>query len=162
MDILFDPLYRGPFLGTILMSFSMALVGALMFVRKQSLIGETISHATFPGVVCGALIAAFLNPQSDSIFFWAILLGAFIFGIFGYFLVGKISVASKKSDVSLCYTLASFFAAGVLLASYMQQSFPLIYKKIQVFFYGQAATMTDSHIFIYGLLSLFIVIVSGV
>lgn len=159
MDVFFDPLYRGPFLGTILMSLSMALIGALMFVKRQSLIGETISHATFPGVACGALVAACVDPLSDSLFFWCIFVAAFVFGGLGYWLVEKISFASKKSDVSLCYTLASFFAGGILLASYVQQSAPVVYKKIQVFFYGQVATMTDTHIFIYGLLSFVIILV---
>lgn len=156
MQLLLDPLYRGPFLGTLLMSFCMALVGALMFVKRQSLIGETISHATFPGVALGALVAAWINPYSDALFFWAILIGAFLFGVLGSLLVEKMRHASKKSDVSLCYTLAFFFAVGVLIASYMQQAFPMIYKKIQVFFYGQSATMTDWHIVVYGILSLMI------
>jgi manganese/zinc/iron transport system permease protein len=156
MEIFLDPLYRGPFIGTLLMSFSMALIGALMFVRKQSLIGETVSHATFPGVACGALIASCLVPTSDGVLFWAIMIGALLLGILGCFIVEKITLASKKSDVSLCYTLASFFGAGVLIASYMQQTSPLLYKKIQVFFYGQVATMTDWHIAVYGALSFLI------
>jgi manganese/zinc/iron transport system permease protein len=156
MEIFLDPLYRGPFIGTLLMSFSMALIGALMFVRKQSLIGETVSHATFPGVACGALVASCLDPTSDAVLFWAIMIGALALGILGYFIVEKITLASKKSDVSLCYTLASFFGGGVLIASYMQQTSPLLYKKIQVFFYGQVATMTDWHIAVYGLLSFLI------
>lgn len=157
VELLLDPLYRGPFLGTILMSFSMALVGALMFVRKQSLIAETISHATFPGVAIGALVAAALDPFSDELLFWAIFFGAFIFGVLGYLCVEKIRQSSKKADVSLCYTLATFFAVGVLIASYMQNAHTLFYKKIQIFFYGQAATMTDTHIALYGCLSLLIV-----
>lgn len=43
---------------------------------------------------------------------------------------------------------------GVVFASRIQFTHPLWYQQSQVFIYGQAATMTDVHIYIYGALSL--------
>ena len=66
-DFFVDPLYRAPFIGSMLMCLSAAIMGALMFVKRRSLLGETLSHATYPGVVFGALIGAlFLEPTSLS------------------------------------------------------------------------------------------------
>ena len=56
----------------------------------------------------------------------------------------------------LCLVLSIFLGVGVVLASRIQFTHPLWYQQSQVFIYGQAATMTDSHIAIYGSLSLVI------
>lgn len=148
-----DPVFRGPMLGSILMSFSTALVGAITFIRKKSLVGETLAHATFPGVALGMLIAGFLFPDSDLIAFIFILLGALFSSLLANYFIEKLLKKQGKPDVILCYILASFLGFGVLIASFMQQSHVIWYRKIQIFFYGQAATMTDLHIYVYGALS---------
>ena len=149
-----DPIFRGPMLGSILMSFSTALVGAITFIRKKSLVGEALAHATFPGVAIGMLIAGFLFSDSDAIAFIFILLGALISSLLAHYFIEKLMKSQEKPDVTLCYILASFLGFGVLIASFMQQSHVMWYRKIQIFFYGQAATMTDLHICIYGALSI--------
>jgi manganese/zinc/iron transport system permease protein len=57
------------------------------------------------------------------------------------------------SDAALCFVLASFFSIGITIASEMQFSYTTFYKRVQAYLYGQAATMTDIHILIYGLLA---------
>ena len=59
-----------------------------------------------------------------------------------------------KNDAALCFVLSAFFGVGLLIASRIQTTHALWYKQIQIFLYGQAATMTDVHILIYGLLCL--------
>lgn len=154
-----DPIFRGPMWGSILMSFSTALVGAITFIRKKSLVGETLAHATFPGVALGMLIGGSLFPDSDLMAFVCILIGAFISSITAQYFVEKLIKKQEKPDVTLCYILASFLGLGVLIASVMQQSYVIWYRKIQIFFYGQAATMTDLHIYIYGALSIFVTLI---
>lgn len=151
-----DPIFRGPMLGSILMSFSTALVGAVTFIRKKSLVGEALAHATFPGVAIGMLIAGSLFSDSDLIAFIFILLGAFLSSLLAHYFIEKLMKRQEKPDVTLCYILASFLGFGVLVASFMQQSHVIWYRKIQIFFYGQAATMTDLHIYVYGVLSVFV------
>jgi manganese/zinc/iron transport system permease protein len=132
------------------MCFSSALVGVVVFLRKRSLIGETLSHASFPGVVIGVLLSAVLMPFSDELIALAILCGAFVFAFLGLkvmnFLEGRLQV---KADSALCFVLASFFGLGILIASRLQQSYPLWYKQALTFLYGQAATMTNMHVIIY-------------
>jgi len=38
-----------------------SLVGVIVFLRKQSLVGETLSHASYPGVILGVLAAKHIN-----------------------------------------------------------------------------------------------------
>ncbi|MEI8300925.1 MAG: iron chelate uptake ABC transporter family permease subunit [Chlamydiota bacterium] len=149
-----DTVLRGPLLGSILMSLCTALVGAITLMRKKALIGETLSHATFPGVAIGMLIAGYNFPNKEGLTFVCILLGAFISALCAQFFIEKLLKYREKSDVALCYILASFLGAGVLLVSFIQQAHAIWYRTIQVFFYGQAATMTDFHVVIYAVLSL--------
>ncbi len=156
-DFFLDPLYRASFMGSMLMCLASALMGALMFVKRRSLIGETVSHATYPGVVLSAILGSlFLDPTSLSSSF-VILGGAFLFAYFGLQAVEKLRSRFRiHLDATLCLVLSVFLGIGVVFASRIQFSNPLWYQQAQVFIYGQAATMTDVHIFIYGALSLMI------
>jgi manganese/zinc/iron transport system permease protein len=160
LELFTDPLSRGPLIATLFMSISTALVGAIAFIRKKSLVAETLSHATFPGVAFGLLASSFFFSGNDLILFYLPLLFAFGFAILAQALVEKMLKEKKSADVSLCYILSFLLAIGVLVASYMQHSHVMLFKKLQIFFYGQAATMHDTHIYIYGALSLLVALVA--
>ncbi len=139
------------------MCMASSLVGVIVFIRRRSLIGEALSHATYPGVVFGVICAASLFTFSEDIIAFAILIGAFVFACLGLvvieFLEKKLRV---KNDAALCFTLSAFLGVGILFASRIQITHALWYQKIQVYLYGQAATMTDFHILLYGILALVI------
>lgn len=59
-----------------------------------------------------------------------------------------------KNDAALCLVLSVFFGVGVLVASRIQFTHALWYKTVQIFLYGQAATMTNIHIVLYAFLAL--------
>jgi manganese/zinc/iron transport system permease protein len=157
IDFFTDPILRHSTIGSMLMCFASALVGVVVFLRRRSLIGETLSHASFPGVVLGVLFSALVFPFSDELTTLAIMCGAFLFAFLGLkvlnFLENRIRV---KADSALCFVLASFFGLGILIASRMQQSYPLWYKQALIFLYGQAATMTNMHVILYGCFGLVI------
>jgi manganese/zinc/iron transport system permease protein len=148
-----DPVLRAPTIACMLMCLSASLVGVLIFVRKRSLLGETLSHATYPGITCSAALAGFLG-QDELVPFY-ILIGAFFSALLG---IGCIHLLQSRlkmsSDSTLCLVLAAFFGVGLTVASYVQFSHTHEYRQIQSYLYGQAATMTDLHIYIYGGLSL--------
>ncbi|MBF5058922.1 metal ABC transporter permease [Candidatus Neptunochlamydia vexilliferae] len=152
---LFDPLYRAPFLGSMLMCLAAALMGALMFVKRRSLLGETLSHAAYPGVVLSVVVASLFLKPSDPLAIFVVLGGAFLFATLGLQVVEKLKGRFKiDPDAALCLVLSLFLGLGVLIASRVQFTHPVWYQQSQVFIYGQAATMTDAHIAIYGTLSL--------
>lgn len=158
MKMFSDPLFRGPLLGSLFMSLSMSIVGALAFVRKKSLLGEVLSHATFPGVAVGMVCGGLAFPFSDTMCYCFILLGAFIGALCGHTAIEKMILKRVHVDAALCYVLASFLGLGALCSSAMQQTHVLWFKKIQMFLYGQAATMTDGHIILYGVSSALIIL----
>lgn len=152
-----DAIYRAPTIGSMLMCLTAGLVGTLVFLRKQSLIGEALSHASYPGVILGVMVAAlFFQTDPDSLLLAGLILfGAFVTALLGLSLVQFLTKKMKvSSDAALCFTLSSFFGVGVTLASQAQFSFTSFYKQISVYLYGQAATMTDLHIYLYGALAL--------
>src|SRR6185437_5375719 len=70
-----------------------------------------------------------------------------------HFLVHRFRISN---DAALCFILSAFFGAGILLASDVQFTYSSLYRQAQAYLYGQAATMTDIHIAIYGILSIIV------
>jgi manganese/zinc/iron transport system permease protein len=125
------------------MGLSSSLVGVLAFVRRRTLLGESLSHATYPGVALTvALVAAPWVP-----------LGALLSALVGFLIIERLKVSE---DAALCLVLATFFGAGITVASYAQFTAPSAYRQIQMYLYGQAATMGDRQVLIYFLFTLLV------
>lgn len=159
-----DAVLRAPTIGCMLMCLSAALVGVMIFLRKQSLLGESLSHAAYPGVIVGVIIAGVLAFDDNAEVGIALLImsGAFMTALAGYGAIALLEHQFKvKSDSALCFVLSTFFGIGLTLASHVQLSYSSLYRQIQVYLYGQAATMTDTNIVVYGILSLLIIAMTG-
>jgi manganese/zinc/iron transport system permease protein len=155
-----DPVLQAPTIGSMLMCLSSALVGVIVFLRKRSLLGEALSHAAYPGVVLAVLTVAVFFPLASDFLALAILIGAFFTSLLGLWAIEKMVRRFRvKNDAALCFVLSVFFGVGVLVASRVQFTHALWYKTVQIFLYGQAATMTDVHIVIYALLALLLSLV---
>ena len=142
-SLLLDPVLMAPTWGAILMCLSASLVGVISFVRKRSLVGEALSHATYPGVILGAMVGSAFS-----------LVGAFVSAMFGLFAMHALQKRLKlSSDAALCAILTAFLGFGVLLASRLQFTRPKLYAQVQVFLYGQSATMVAKDLVIYGILA---------
>lgn len=151
-----DPVLRAPTLGCMLMCLTCALVGVIVFIRKESLLGETLSHATYPGIMLGAIWTA--TTTFKSFLTWG-LLGAAIACTASLYLLNKIQAKFKlKSDSALCLILTLFFGIGITFSSYLQNTYSSTYKQARVFLFGQAATITDSYLFVYAILAAIVVL----
>lgn len=157
IDFFTDAVLRAPTIGCMLMCLSASLVGVIVFLKKQSLLGEALSHAAYPGVVVGVILAGIfeISETGELLFSLLIMAGAFITAFVGLlsitFLERRLGV---RSDSALCFVLSAFFGIGLTMASQVQFAYSSLYRQIQVYLYGQAATMTDIHILIYGVLGL--------
>lgn len=157
IDYFTDAILRGPTIGCMFMCLGAALVGVIIFLRKQSLLGEALSHAAYPGVILGVIMAAFFAYEDAHETEIAILImtGAFLSALLGLWLIHFLENRFRfRSDSALCFVLSAFFGIGITLASQVQFSYSALYRQSQGYLYGQAATMTDTHIWIYGILSL--------
>jgi manganese/zinc/iron transport system permease protein len=146
-----DPLLRGPTIGSLLMCATSAMIGVVAVLRRRALLGESLSHASYPGVLVALLaVGTFYANPSD----WQISLTIF-FGACGTSLLGLLAIRQLekrgvRSDSALCFVLASFFGLGLLLASHLQFSAARWYRVAQAYLYGQTATMTDADAWVYG------------
>lgn len=117
------------------------LVGAFLLLRKRSLLGDTIGHATLPGITAAFLLAQTLGWNARS-FLW-LSCGAAISGIAGMFAVMLIRRFSRiKDDASLAIVLGVFFGTGVALLSAIQQLPGGQAAGLESFIYGNTASMT--------------------
>lgn len=150
-----DSVLRAPTIGCMLMCLAAGLMGVVIFLRKESLVGEALSHASYPGVILGVIVAAALSISETSELFLSLItiFCAFFTALLG---LGFMQFLQKRmrvrSDAALCFVLSTFFGVGITLASEVQFSYTALYRQVITYLYGQAATMTDMHIVIYGIL----------
>lgn len=150
LEFILDPVLRGPTLACMFLGALAGLVGSLNFVVRRSLVGETLSHAAYPGVAF-----AFFLAYSEVDHLLLASLGAFCSSALGYWLLGKLSAQRFSQDAALTWVLSSSLGLGVLFVSRLQFAQPAAYLQVQNYLYGQAATMTDFHIWLYGLCFIF-------
>lgn len=155
-DTLVDPVLRAPMWGTMLVGLTSALVGVLVFVRKRSLLGEALSHTTYPGVALALLWGGAGSCEGGIAMI--VLGGAALSALLGLsamnFLEKKVRLSS---DAAFSFALVFFFGVGITLASYLQQRAPTRCRTLSMYLYGQVATMTDLSLILYGGLTLLLV-----
>ncbi len=150
IELFTDPIFFAPTLGCMLMAVCASLVGVLVFVRRRSLLGETLSHCTYPGVIIALALGAMAAPL--------VLAGAATAALLGLLAVEVMErKLNVRHDSALCFVLAAFFGIGITIASRLQFTHPIAYRRTEMYLYGQAATMTDGHIYLYAGLCLVVV-----
>ena len=160
-EFIISPIHRGPSLGSMLMCMSTAWVGCFAFISKRSLLGEALSHASYPGIVIIALFTSVFFKGSDfstHIDIWVQIGGAISAGI-AILCINYLQHQLKiKEDAALCFILTAFFAVSIVLISYLQLTHTSLYREIQAYLYGQSATMNDLHILFYAIQCLFFIV----
>ncbi len=154
-DSFTDPILRAPTIGCILMCLAASIAGVVLLFQRKLLISETVSHAAYPGAIGGIFLLSILGAEYERFSFLAVLVGALISSWLGLKAIRWLERKWKiSSDAALCFVLAVFFGIGVLLASGLQQVQPMWAQQGHILLFGQAATLTDEHMILYGLMSL--------
>nr|MBP7074746.1 metal ABC transporter permease [Rhabdochlamydiaceae bacterium] len=83
IDFFTNPVVRTSMLGTLCMAISSSLVGSIVLLKRRSLIGETLSHAAFPGILVGIFILSLMSSHFSEWMFLAMTLGGFVFSLLG-------------------------------------------------------------------------------
>ena len=118
------------------------MLGSFAVLRKQSLLGDAISHAALPGIA----IAFLLTGAKDSN---TLLLGALVSGLLGTFWIrGIIKKTHLKSDTALGLILSLFFGFGMLLLTFIQKQPNANQAGLDKYLFGQAATLLESDVWI--------------
>lgn len=129
--------------GTALLGVACGLVGTFMLLRKRALMGDALSHATFPGV-CLAYLAAqlmFGNGRSLPV----LLSGAIVTGLLGVACILFIRSTTRiKEDAAMGIVLSVFFGFGTALRSVVQSLPTGNNAGLDHFIYGKTASMVTS------------------
>jgi manganese/zinc/iron transport system permease protein len=122
-------------LGTAALGVVNGVLGSFAVLRRQSLLGDAISHAALPGI---ALVFLLTGSKSTA----ALLLGAAAAGWLGTLLVmGIVGNTRIKYDSALGLTLSVFFGFGLVLLTYIQRMPIAAQAGLDRFLFGQAATL---------------------
>lgn len=130
------------------------MLGCFAYLRKQSLAGDVVSHATLLGIV----VAFWLNwlvTGSGSKSLVVIIPGAIIAGLASLLLTRLITTTTRiKPDAGLGVMLAIFFGSGLLMLRWVQRAQPPISGSagLENYLFGMAAAMTITDLWMIGLL----------
>ena len=114
-DLLFNYTLRTVALGTAVIGIVSGALGSFALLRKQSLLGDAISHAALPGVV----IAFMITRSRASL---VLIIGAMVTGWLATLLVINIVRHTRiKEDSALGLSLSIFFGFGLLLLTFTQR-----------------------------------------
>ncbi len=118
------------------------MLGSFAVLRKQSLLGDAISHAALPGIA----IAFLIMGAKDT---YILLIGALISGLIGTFWIRGITKKTHlKSDTALGLTLSLFFGFGMLLLTFIQKQPNANQAGLDKYLFGQAATLLEKDVWL--------------
>ena len=131
-------------LGTAMLGALCGMLGSFAVLRKQSLLGDAISHAALPGI---ALAFLWTGSKDTSV----LLLGALASGLLGtWWIRSIIEKTPLKTDTALGLILSLFFGFGMVLLTYLQKQPDANQAGLDKFLFGQAATLLRSDVILIG------------
>ncbi|WP_452220592.1 metal ABC transporter permease [Lacinutrix salivirga] len=129
-------------LGTAILGAVTGMLGSFAVLRKQSLLGDAISHAALPGIAIAFLITGAKDSNT-------LLLGALVSGLVGTFWIrGIVKKTHLKSDTALGLILSLFFGFGMLLLTFIQKQPNANQAGLDKYLFGQAATLVESDVWL--------------
>lgn len=122
-------------LGSTLLGLISGVLGSFAVLRKQSLLGDGVSHSSLPGVVMAFVL---LGSKNTEVF----LLGALVSGLLATLLiVGIVRHTRVKFDSALALVMSVFFGLGLILLTYVQKIPNSNQAGLKRFIFGQASTL---------------------
>lgn len=131
--------------GTSIFALASCLLGSISVLKRQSLIGDVIGHASYPGVILAFMVFESRHPL-------LLMLGAMLAGLLSYRLVYLINTYSRQSFVNaLSLVSASFFGLGMVLKNFLQGNHHYQNASqagLQTYLFGQAAFIQKSDLYL--------------
>lgn len=142
-------------LGTALLGLASGIAGTFAVLRKESLIGDGLSHAALPGVVIAFLLTGIKDIE-------VLIIGAALSSITAAWLITITVENSKiKFDGALATILSAFFGLGMVLLTYVQSLNNAGQAGLSKFIFGQAATILARDVYITSAAALIIIVLTA-
>ena len=127
-------------------------IGSFAVLRRESLLGDGVSHSALPGVAAAFLLTGIRDTA-------VLLTGALFSGLLSALLI---SFAVKKTrirfDAALAAVMSSFFGLGTVLLTCAQKLPDATQAGLSAFIYGQASSMLKSDVALIAVCSAFLLL----
>ena len=138
--------------GAMLLGLISGVLGCFAVLKKQSLLGDGISHSALPGVVAAFMLTGSRNTE-------VLLLGALVTGLLAIFsIMGIVRNSRIKFDGALALVLSTFFGAGTVLLTAVQKRPDAAQAGLKRFIFGQAASMLSRDVVVMVVLSVIVLV----
>ncbi len=121
--------------GSAVLGATSGALGSFAYLRRQSLLGDAVSHAALPGIVLAFMLTGSKVPL-------VLMLGA---GVAGWVATLGVQVIVRRSrvpyDSALGIVLAVFFGFGLVLLTLVQRRADTAQAGLESFLFGQAAAL---------------------
>lgn len=129
-------------LGVALLGAAGGVVGAFAVLRRRALLGDTLAHASLPGICLAHLLLATRE-------LWILSLGALVAGLLGVLCVTVIPKWTRtRDDAALGLVLSTFFGAGVILLTVTQKQATGNQAGLNSYLFGEVAGLRTSDIYL--------------
>ncbi len=127
-------------------------LGSFAVLRRQSLLGDALSHAALPGVAVAFLLVGRNLP--------ALLIGAAVASCLGVAFIRLVTTTTRISDdAAMGIVLSGWFAAGIVGLTYIQGRADASQAGLDTFIFGQAASIGRSDVVVLGIVAVVIAVV---
>ncbi|HSH01584.1 MAG TPA: metal ABC transporter permease [Anaerolineae bacterium] len=143
--LLTDYTLRTVALGAATLGVTSGALGTFAMLRRQSLLGDAMSHAALPGVIIAFMLTGSKSPE-------VLMGGAAVAGILGTLTLIVITRYSRiKEDSALGIVLSVFFGFGLMLLTFLQRNPDARQAGLSTFLFGQAATLLERDVWVMGI-----------
>ncbi|CAN5589209.1 iron chelate uptake ABC transporter family permease subunit [soil metagenome] len=134
-DLFTDYTLRTVALGSATLGAVSGVLGSFAVLRKQSLVGDAISHAALPGIAIAFLVTRSKAPL-------VLVVGAAVAGwLATLFVMTVVRAGRVKYDSALGLALSMFFGFGLVLLTFIQRLPDANQAGLDKFLFGQAAAL---------------------
>ena len=153
-DMLFDPTFQSVCLGTAMIGAVSGSLGCFAYLRKQSLIGDVVSHSSLFGIVLFFLASYWITGEGSKSLI--VLIPGALFAGTAALMLTRLLVNHRivRDDSGLGVMLAVFFGTGIMLLRWIQRVEPAISGRrgLQDYLFGMAASLTSIDLIIVAVL----------
>ncbi len=141
-NLFFDYTLRTVALGGIIIGITAGALGSFLVLRRQSLLGDSISHSVLPGVILAFMV---FNQKEPFI----LVVGALVMGWLSTLFVMWVTKSSRiKDDSALGIALSVFFSLGIVLLVMLERIGYSSTAGLDDYIFGKAAAIRMNDVYI--------------
>jgi manganese/zinc/iron transport system permease protein len=139
-ELFSDYTLRTVALGAAILGAVSGILGSFAVLRKQSLLGDAVSHAALPGIVGAFMLTGSKAPL-------VLIVGAGVAGWVSTLVVaGVVTTTRVKYDSALGLVLSVFFGLGLMMLTFLQKQPEAAQAGLENFLFGQAAALVTEDV----------------